>query len=70
LAVVVRNDAGDDFHQCALAGAVFSDDGVDFTGSDREGDAMECLDSVESAGDVAEFEDGSGVENGHLLARL
>ena len=53
-----RVHAGDDFHQRALAGAVFADETVDLAGGKREVDPAKRLDAAEGLGDPVEFEDG------------
>ena len=53
-----RMHAGDDFHQRALAGAVFADETVDLAGGKREVDPAERLDAAEGLGDLLQFEDG------------
>ncbi len=53
-----RVHAGDDFHQRALAGAVFADETVDLAGGKREVDPAERLDTAEGLGDAVQFEQG------------
>ena len=55
-AIVLRLDSGEDFHECAFAGPVFSDDGEDFTGEDFQADALQSPDAGKRLDDVADFE--------------
>jgi hypothetical protein len=48
--------AGEGFHEGGFAGAVLSDEGVNFAGHDGEGDAIEGEGSAEAFADVAHFE--------------
>src|SRR2546428_2663489 len=57
-------DAGQDFDQGALAGAVFTDQGVDLGGEQRQRNVVESLGSVETFGDAAELGDRAGRASG------
>jgi hypothetical protein len=54
--------AGEDFHECAFAGSVLADEGVDFAGEDFEVDATESDGGAEGFADAPHEEawDGGG----------
>jgi len=57
LSLVVGDDTGEDFHEGAFAGAVFADDGVEFSPTDVERNIRECEDSGIELRDVLDGED-------------
>src|SRR5437762_176636 len=63
LSFKIGEDSGEQLHQCALAGAVLADDGVQLARQNVKRDVVEGDDAGEALGDVL-----NGDERGHLLS--
>ena len=61
---------GEDFHQCAFAGAVFTDQRVHFSGADPKVDIVQCDCCGEALADALHFEAVVVRSFGHRMWRM
>ncbi|MFO1022923.1 MAG: hypothetical protein U0903_19830 [Planctomycetales bacterium] len=57
LAIVGLMGTGDDLDERGLAGTVLTDEGVDFSRGQVEGDLLQGVDAAEVLGDIGELEE-------------
>ena len=54
-ALILRMYAGDDLHQCALARAVFANQAVNLSGTERKIDPIQCDGASKLLGDICQL---------------